>query len=95
MTDQIAPDLEALVNGDERMTLIILLTRLEAKVDIALAQHGAAIEELKRADADKETRLRFLEQLPRLSARVLWGAVATAVGLLLAGVPVLDRILGG
>lgn len=92
--DPITPDLDALADGDERTTLILWLARLEAKVDVALAQHGAAIEELKRADADKETRIRFLEQLPRLSAKALWAAVATAAGLLLAGVPVLDRLLG-
>jgi hypothetical protein len=72
--------------------LLIAFTRLEGKVDVALAQHGADIAVHGREIKDHETRLRALENTPTVSPRTLWTVVASAAGLVLAAMPVLERI---
>lgn len=55
--------------------------RLEAKLDVALAQHGAKLDEHGRRIADTEERLRAVEARPVVSPRSVWAAVATLGGL--------------
>lgn len=69
--------------------------RLEAKVDIVIASHGADISDLKAASTDHEQRLRWLrdkfaelESRPHVSPRVLWSVVASAAGLLISAIAV-------
>ncbi|WP_050053376.1 hypothetical protein [Pseudarthrobacter siccitolerans] len=73
--------------------LLIAFTRLEGKVDVALAQHGADLALHGREIKDHETRLRVLENTPTVSPRTLWTVVASAAGLVLAAVPIIERIL--
>ncbi|AYN57741.1 membrane protein [Arthrobacter phage DrManhattan] len=73
--------------------LLIAFTRLEGKVDVALAQHGADIAVHGREIRDHEDRIRALENTPTVSPRVLWTTVASAAGLVLAAMPLIERIL--
>lgn len=59
--------------------VLVALTRLEAKIDVALARQAASID--KHADqlADHETRLRELEATPTVSPRTLWTTVASII----------------
>ena len=49
--------------------------RLEAKVDVALAQHGARLDNHTADLADHETRIREVEQRKTVSPTALWTAV--------------------
>ncbi|CCQ44305.1 hypothetical protein ARTSIC4J27_229 [Pseudarthrobacter siccitolerans] len=60
---------------------------------MALAQHGADLALHGREIKDHETRLRVLENTPTVSPRTLWTVVASAAGLVLAAVPIIERIL--
>lgn len=73
--------------------LLIAFTRLEGKVDVALAQHGADLAVHGREIKDHETRLRVLENTPTVSPRTLWTVTASAAGLVLAAMPLLEKIL--
>lgn len=73
--------------------VLVALTRMEAKVDIALAQHGAEIKTQGETVVDHETRLRALEAKSTVSPRALWTTVASAVGLIMATAPFLDRVI--
>lgn len=73
--------------------LLVAFTRLEGKVDVALAQHGADIAVHGREIRDHEDRLRALENTPTVSPRTLWTVVASAAGLVLAAMPVIERFL--
>ncbi|WIC90172.1 membrane protein [Arthrobacter phage VroomVroom] len=79
---------------DNGAALLVGLTRLEAKVDVALAQHGADIQNHKTSITDHEARLRVLEAKPTVSPRVLWTVVSSGVALILAAGPVLARLFG-
>jgi hypothetical protein len=58
--------------------------RLEAKVDVALAQHGARLDNHTADLADHEARLREVEQRKTVSPWQLWLAVTGGVGTLAA-----------
>lgn len=76
-------------NGQD---LLIALTRLEAKVDVVLAQHGADLRAHGQDLADHEARLRVIEQKPTVSPRVLWTVTASAITLICAVVGTLFAI---
>ncbi|WGH21371.1 membrane protein [Arthrobacter phage Emotion] len=80
--------------GDNTAALLVGLTRLEAKVDVALAQHGADIQNHKSAINDHEARIRVLEAKPSVSPRVLWTTVTSGVMLVLAAGPIIARLFG-
>lgn len=80
-------------NSKTDTELLIAFTRLEGKVDVALAQHGADIAMHGRDISDHETRLRALENTSTVSPRTLWTVVASAAGLVLAAAPVVEKIL--
>lgn len=80
-------------NSKTDTELLIAFTRLEGKVDVALAQHGADIAVHGREIRDHETRLRALENTPTVSPRTLWTTVASAAGLAIAATPVIQQIL--
>lgn len=63
--------------------LLIALTRLEAKVDVVLAQHGADLRAHGQDLADHEARLRTLEATPTVSPKTLWAVTSTALTLIL------------
>lgn len=77
----------------EGTTLLIAVTRLEAKLDVALAQHGAKLETHDAKLEDHEKRLRVQEARPSVSPRVLWTTISGALGLILASTPFIDRIM--
>ena len=69
----------------ESRDLLIAFTRMEAKVDIALAQHGAKLDEIVKDVTDHETRVRVIEGRSTVTPMGLWSAVLgaiTAFGLL-------------
>lgn len=74
--------------------LLIAFTRLEGKVDVALAQHGADLALHGRELKDHEDRLRRLELTPTVTPRTLWTVIASAAGLVLAAGPLLGRLFG-
>ncbi|WGH21095.1 membrane protein [Arthrobacter phage Cassia] len=73
--------------------LLIAFTRLEGKVDVALAQHGADIAVHGKEIQDHEARLRTLESTPTVSPRTLWTTVASAAGLMVAAYPIIQQII--
>lgn len=70
---------------NEDRDLYIVLTRLEGKIDTSLAVHGGDIETLKKADSDKEQRLRIQEAKSTVTIGQLWtgilGAITAASGI--------------
>jgi len=91
----------------------VMFARLEAKLDVALAQHGAKIEQhgqeiselrtlLRKMEdrpvaqpeglLDHEQRLRVMEGRPFVSPRQLWATFASAAGIAIATMPLIDRI---
>lgn len=73
--------------------LLIAFTRLEGKVDVALAQHGADIAVQGKEIQDHEARIRALESTPTVSPRALWTTVASAAGLMVAAYPIIQQII--
>lgn len=73
--------------------LLIAFTRLEGKVDVALAQHGADLAVHGRELKDHEDRLRRLELTPTVTPRTLWTVVVSAAGLMIAATPLIQQIL--
>jgi hypothetical protein len=55
-------------NSTEGRDVLISLARLEAKLDVALAQHGAKLDQLTRCTEDHEDRLRKVEDRPVVAA---------------------------
>lgn len=80
--------------NDNGAALLVGLTRLEAKVDVALAQHGADIQNHKTQINDHEARIRVIEARSTVSPRVLWTVVSSGVALILAAGPVIARLFG-
>lgn len=92
---------------DTNERLAVTLARLEGKVDVALAQHGASIAAHDREIIDHETRIRAVEaKVPdRLNDRLqavegrstvtwkqLWAAVGSAAAAIAALSPLLERL---
>jgi hypothetical protein len=75
------PDVVAGSSPDD--STLVVLTRLEAKVDVALAHHGASIDAHRREIDDHEGRLRRLEERRTISPRELWGAVGSGAAFVL------------
>lgn len=78
--------------GPDTDSVPVMIARLEGKVDVALAQHGATISIHDADIADHETRLRVVEAKSTVSARQLWGAVCSAAGLIALAAPFLERL---
>lgn len=74
-------------------SLLIAFTRMEAKVDVALAQHASDLKNQGANITDHEARLRTLETTPTVSPRVLWTTVASALGLMFAAYPIFERFI--
>jgi type II secretory pathway component PulL len=66
--------------------------RLEAKVDVALAQHGARLDNHSADLADHEQRLREVEQRKTVSPWQLWLAVSGGVATFATLVAVLTNL---
>lgn len=60
-------------NSPMEQQLLVAVTRLEAKIDVMLAQQN-----------DHEERIRRLEQMPHLAPWKLWTAVTSAVAAMAA-----------
>ncbi|AWY06654.1 tail needle protein [Microbacterium phage Zeta1847] len=65
--------------------VVAAIARLEGKVDVALALHGADLRELRHDRDDHEVRIRAQEARKTVSPRDLWvglgGAAATGAAL--------------
>lgn len=79
----------------EAHAVLVAVTRLEAKVDVALAQHGARLEEHSRGISDHEERLRAVEARKTVSPAGLWTAVASAVAAFGVLAPYLSNLTQG
>lgn len=88
---QTANSLDPANAGDA--AVLVALTRMEAKVDIALAHHGAEIKTQGQAVEDHEARIRVLESRSTVSPRALWTAVVSAGGLIIGVLTFLDKVL--
>lgn len=82
--------------------VLIMFTRLEAKLDVALAQHGAKLDQHGSDIADHETRIRGVEARPiaptdhetrlrTVESRpvITWRALMTAIGVCAAAIAAL------
>ena len=67
--------------------------RLEAKVDVILAQHEARIDNHAAELDDHERRIREVEQRKTVSPAALWGAVVGGVGAAAALVGMIAQVL--
>lgn len=63
---------------------LVGMARLEAKLDVAIAQHGARIETHEGQIDDHEVRLRTVEAKPVVTTKGLWSAVLGTVGAVTA-----------
>lgn len=81
-----------LTPASSEAALLVALTRMEAKVDVALAQHGADIQSHAKDIGDHEDRIRRLESKPTVSPKALWTAIGSGAGLILAGLQILERL---
>ena len=70
----------------------VTLARMEAKIDVVLAQHEAKIEQHSDNLQDHEERLRALEAKPTVSPRVLWTTVASIIAAVATVAPLLSRL---
>ncbi len=93
MTD---PQNEININTPE---VNVAFARMEAKLDVALALHGAKLEQHTsqidslREDANAlEVRVRTVESTPTVSPRTLGAVVVGGAGVLGALFPFLDRL---
>lgn len=87
-----APPELPLPASNTEAALLIAFTRMEAKVDVALAQHGADIKAQGTQVVDHEARIRKLELTPTVSPRVLWTSVVSGAGIVLAALPLLQQL---
>jgi hypothetical protein len=86
---------EALVPGaGTDPSVVLAVARVEAKIDVVLAQHETKIQAHGDELADHESRLRVLESRATVSPRALWTTVSGAAVLLVTLSPVLTRLLG-
>lgn len=78
--------------------LLIAITRLDTKLDVALANQSDHETRLRKLEDEPpipeglETRLRQVETRPSVSPRALGATVVSVTGLLLAAMPFLDRL---
>jgi hypothetical protein len=91
-SDKVTP--VELPGGGDQTSILVALTRMEAKVDVALAQHGARLDNVETDMTDHEARLRTLEAKQTVSPGKLWTAVSGASALLLAFLTFIRPLLG-
>lgn len=70
---------------DRGTSVQVALARLEAKLDVALADHSARIREGERRRDDHEDRLRFLEARPVVQPKHVYASI-------MVGIPILGLI---
>ena len=70
----------------------VTLARLEAKIDVVLAQHETKIDQHTDDLQDHEIRLRTLESTPTVSPRVLWTTVASVVAVIGTAAPLISHL---
>lgn len=73
--------------------ILMALTRMEAKVDVALAQHGAKIDGLTTETQDHEVRLRAIEARRTITPAELWAVVLGALGAFVAISTLYERFI--
>lgn len=80
------PDAEATLSKVEKTeaTVLLALTRLEAKLDVALTQHAGRLESHAEEIADHEARVRALENRPYVRPAVIWSLLAIVLAIVSA-----------
>jgi len=85
--------------GDSATTVLIMLARVEGKLDVVAAQHGAQLTEHTRRIDDQERRsdglddrVRALEIRPTVSPRQMLGAAVGVAAIVGVVSPFLDRL---
>lgn len=83
-------------------TVPVMFARLEAKLDVALAQHGAKLdkhdEDLRTVNGrvdDHENRIRTGEARTVVTPKMLLGVLGTLAALVAMLTPFLDKLYGG
>lgn len=87
------------VPGDGSMAVLIMLARVEGKLDVLAAQHSTKLDEHARRldaietqrDAD-DARLRAVEHRPTVSPAAALGGAAAVAAIVAAVTPFLDRL---
>ena len=74
------------------VSVLVAIARLEGKVDAALAQQAARVDEHSRRLEDTEGRLRLLESTPTVTPRAMWTALGTLAAIVAALTPFLSRL---
>ncbi len=72
--------------------VITAIRKLEAKLDIAIAQHRAELDLAARHDTDHEERLRALEARQTVTPKALWSVVVGASAVLATALPLLQLL---
>lgn len=82
--------------------MLIILARLEGKLDVVAAQHDARLSELtRRVDAAErqrqadDARLRTIEARPTVTPRAMWTGVGTVGALVVGAVTIAEKLLAG
>lgn len=94
-----APYGESPPGGDGATTVLIMLARVEGKLDVVAAQHGAQLTEHARRLDDQarqvgevDDRVRALEIRPTVTPAKMLAAVGTATAVVAAVSPFLDKL---
>lgn len=84
---------------DGTASLLIMMARLEGKVDVALTAQGAKVDEharrldsVERNGAATDDRLREVERRPSVTPLAALGGAAAIAAIVAAATPFLDRL---
>lgn len=81
------------MSTEESTSLEVALARIEAKLEVALAQHGARLDRLDALASDHETRLREVEHRPYIAPMTLLAFLVAMVTVMVGASTLLDRLV--
>lgn len=73
--------------------ILVAITRLEAKVDVALARQTATLSKHDETLSDHESRIRKVEERKTVSPAALWATVGSAIAAFGVLAPYLSAVL--
>lgn len=93
------PNVDSSPGGDGSSAVLIMLARVEGKLDVLAAQHGAQLtEHARRLDdqarqvSEVDDRVRALEIRPTVTPAKLMAAAGAATAVIAAVSPFLDKL---